>query len=132
MFLRYSSVLHVTLLPTVADVAYQTMRSVAAMANTTLADLQAAAVAADDPLRAGFFLPLRGLASLSANALLISLLWGAILATAIDRRFIATSAWVLLAAILCLLGIIHADTPITWTLHGFFDLEDPDSRYRIL
>jgi adenine/guanine/hypoxanthine permease len=49
-----------------------------------------------------------GLVALGQGALLVSMIWAAALAWIIDRRFLQASAWMLVAAALSCVGIIHA------------------------
>lgn len=49
-----------------------------------------------------------GLIALGQGALLVSMIWAAALAWIIDRRFLQASAWMLVAAVLSCVGVIHA------------------------
>jgi adenine/guanine/hypoxanthine permease len=49
-----------------------------------------------------------GLIALSQGALLVSMIWAAVIAYLLDRRFLHASAWLVAAAALSCLGFIHA------------------------
>jgi AGZA family xanthine/uracil permease-like MFS transporter len=49
-----------------------------------------------------------GLIALSQGALLISMIWAAVIAYLLDRRFLHAAAWLVGAAVLSLTGFIHA------------------------
>jgi len=53
-------------------------------------------------------LPIYGLIALSQGALLISMIWAATIALMLDRRLLHAAAWLLAAAALSCLGLIHA------------------------
>jgi AGZA family xanthine/uracil permease-like MFS transporter len=53
-------------------------------------------------------LPIYGLIALSQGALLVSMIWTAAIAFMLDRRFLPAAAWLLAAAGLSCLGLIHA------------------------
>ncbi|HUA77712.1 MAG TPA: hypothetical protein VMA86_08570 [Acetobacteraceae bacterium] len=58
----------------------------------------------------GTGLALGGLIALGQGGLLTSMLWAAVLALAIDRRFAAAAGWLASAAALSAFGVIHAYT----------------------
>jgi AGZA family xanthine/uracil permease-like MFS transporter len=58
--------------------------------------------------RFGDELPIYGLIALSQGALLVSMIWTAAIASMLDRRFLPAAAWLLAAAALSCLGLIHA------------------------
>jgi len=58
--------------------------------------------------RFGSELALGGLIALGQGGLLTSMLWAAMLALAIERRFVAAAGWVGAAAVLSAFGVIHA------------------------
>ena len=60
--------------------------------------------------RFGSDLAIYGLIALSQGSLLISMVWAAALAHLFDRRFLAASAWLAVAAVLSFFGLIHAYT----------------------
>jgi AGZA family xanthine/uracil permease-like MFS transporter len=78
----------------------------------------------------GTDLALTGLIALGQGSLLTSMLWSATLALAIQRRFLAASAWIAAAALLSAFGILHAftltpagvDTHIGWNTAPAFTL----------
>jgi len=49
-----------------------------------------------------------GLIALGQGALLVSMIWAAALAWIIDRRFLQAAGWMLVAAALSCVGVIHA------------------------
>jgi AGZA family xanthine/uracil permease-like MFS transporter len=49
-----------------------------------------------------------GLIALSQGALLVSMIWAAVIAYLLDRRFLPAAAWLGAAALLSCLGFIHA------------------------
>jgi adenine/guanine/hypoxanthine permease len=53
-------------------------------------------------------LPIYGLIALSQGALLVSMIWTAAIALMLDRRFVPAAGWMLAAAGLSCLGLIHA------------------------
>jgi AGZA family xanthine/uracil permease-like MFS transporter len=53
-------------------------------------------------------LPIYGLIALSQGALLVSMIWTAAIAFLLDRRFLPAAGWLLAAAGLSCLGLIHA------------------------
>ena len=53
-------------------------------------------------------LPIYGLIALSQGALLVSMIWAAAIALMLDRRFLPAAAWLLAAAGLSCVGLIHA------------------------
>jgi len=53
-------------------------------------------------------LPIYGLIALSQGALLVSMIWTAAIALMLDRRFLPAAAWLLAAAGLSSVGLIHA------------------------
>ena len=53
-------------------------------------------------------LPIYGLIALSQGALLVSMIWTAAIALMLDRRFLPAAAWLLSAAALSFVGLIHA------------------------
>jgi len=46
--------------------------------------------------------------ALGQGALLVSMIWAAALVWIIERRFLQASAWMLVAAVLSCIGVIHA------------------------
>ncbi len=58
--------------------------------------------------RMGTDFALGGLLALGQGALLTSMLWAAVLALAIERKFVQASAWMFTAAVLAEFGVIHA------------------------
>lgn len=58
--------------------------------------------------RFGGELAIYGMIALGQGALLVSMIWGAALVWIIERRFLQASAWMLAAAFLSSLGVIHA------------------------
>lgn len=60
--------------------------------------------------RMGSELALGGLLALGQGGLLTSMLWAAVLALAIDRRFVAAAGWLAAAALFAAFGVIHAYT----------------------
>lgn len=53
-------------------------------------------------------LPIYGLVALSQGALLVSMIWTAAIALMLGRRFLQAAAWLLSAAVLSCIGLIHA------------------------
>lgn len=53
-------------------------------------------------------LPIYGLIALSQGALLVSMIWTAVIALMLDRRFLPAAAWLASAAALSCVGLIHA------------------------
>lgn len=58
--------------------------------------------------RFGGELAIYGMIALGQGALLVSMVWAATLVWIIERRFLQASAWMLVAALLSCLGVIHA------------------------
>lgn len=58
--------------------------------------------------RIGSELALAGLLALGQGALLTSMIWAAVMALVLDRRFVLAACWMLAAAILSAFGVIHA------------------------
>ena len=75
-------------------------------------------------------LALTGLIALGQGSLLTSMLWSATLALAVQKRFLAASAWIAAASALSAFGILHAftltpagiDTHIGWNTAPAFTL----------
>jgi AGZA family xanthine/uracil permease-like MFS transporter len=53
-------------------------------------------------------LSIYGLIALSQGALLVSMIWAAVIVYMLDRRFLHAAAWLGAAAVLSCLGFIHA------------------------
>jgi AGZA family xanthine/uracil permease-like MFS transporter len=87
------------LIPMMAQWASGIADTVARTAGSSLAEILP---------RMGTELALGGLLALGQGGLLTSMLWAAILALVIDRRFIAASGWIFAAAVLSAFGVIHA------------------------
>ena len=58
--------------------------------------------------RFGSELAIYGMIALGQGGLLVSMIWAAALVWIIERRFLQASAWMLVAALLSCLGVIHA------------------------
>jgi AGZA family xanthine/uracil permease-like MFS transporter len=58
--------------------------------------------------RFGGELAIYGMIALGQGALLVSMIWAAALVWIIERRFLQASAWMLVAAVLSCIGVIHA------------------------
>lgn len=58
--------------------------------------------------RFGDELAIYGLIALSQGGLLVSMIWAAAIAFMLDRRLLASAAWIFAGAILCCFGFIHA------------------------
>lgn len=89
------------LVPMLAQWASGIADTVARKAGSSLADIMP---------HMGTELALGGMIALGQGGLLTSMLWAAVLALAIDRRFVQASAWMAAAALLSAFGVIHAYT----------------------
>jgi AGZA family xanthine/uracil permease-like MFS transporter len=56
----------------------------------------------------GSELPIYGVIALSQGALLVSMVWAATIAYALDRRFLPAAIWMAAGAVLSFFGVIHA------------------------
>ncbi len=97
------------LVPMLAQWAAGIADTVARKAGSSLAELMP---------RMGTELALGGLLALGQGGLLTSMLWAAVLALAIERKFIQASLWLSAAALLAAFGVIHAYALTTAGIEG--------------
>ncbi len=68
--------------------------------------------------RMGTELALAGLLALGQGALLTSMLWAAVMALVIERKFVQAAGWISAAALLAAFGVIHAYTLTSAGIEG--------------
>jgi AGZA family xanthine/uracil permease-like MFS transporter len=81
-----------------------------ALSLATLAIGKAGATLYDVAPRFGGELPIYGMIALSQGALLVSMVWAAMLALVFDRKFLRAALWMAAGSLLACFGLIHAYT----------------------